>query len=202
MAYTAQDVIKLYDNAGKEPPNDDYCQAIAVMSQEFRIDLGDAAEIVMGKRVEDEPDWPEDEEKEKKLNDTIERTDSGTCPLCHGNNIEGHEIEVVDDCGCVQQVVCLDCGAEWTDYYEMKESIITYRPEKTYKVTVTTYSTVTIETEYDLDDFEQREAWENDKEEREKLMEAVSQQILTDLGQQFATNEIYERMNSEDINEQ
>lgn len=201
MAYTAQDVIKLYDSAGKEPPNDDYCQAIAVMSQEFRIDLEDAAEIVMGKRVEDEPDWPEDEEKEKKLNDTIERTESSTCPLCHGNNIEGYEVEVYD-CGCVQQVVCLDCGAKWTDYYEMKKSTITYCPEKTYKVTVTTYSTVTIETEYDLDDFEQREAWENDKEEREKLMEAVSQQILTDLGQQFATNEIYERMDSEDINEQ
>ena len=129
MAYTAQDVIKLYDNAGKEPPNDDYCQAIAVMSQEFRIDLEDAAEIVMGKRVEDEPDWPEDEEKEKKLNDTIERTESSTCPLCHGNNIEGYEVEVYD-CGCVQQVVCLDCGAEWTDYYEMKESVIIYRPER------------------------------------------------------------------------
>lgn len=202
MAYTAQDVIKLYDSAGKEPYNDEVCESIAVVANLNDIDLMTAAEIITRKRVEDEPDWPEDEEKEKKLNDTIERTESGTCPLCHGNNIEGHEIEVVDDCGCVQQVVCLDCGAEWTDYYEIKESIITYRPEKTYKVTVTTYSTVTIETEYDLDDFEQREAWENDKEEREKLMEAVSQQILTDLGQQFATNEIYERMDSEDINEQ
>ena len=64
MAYTAQAVIKLYDSAGKEPYNDEVCESIAVVANLNDIDLMTAAEIITRKRVEDEPDWPEDEQKE------------------------------------------------------------------------------------------------------------------------------------------
>jgi hypothetical protein len=42
----------------------------------------------------------------------------GVCPVCHDDQIEGDSIEV-DGHTCWQNISCLSCGAEWTDYYEL-----------------------------------------------------------------------------------
>lgn len=123
MAYTAQDVIKLYDSAGKEPYNDEVCESIAVVANLNDIDLMTAAEIITRKRVEDEPDWPEEEKpaekKEKNVVNTtksenvqtsFDRDDSSECPICGSYRITGGSFES-DGSGVWQEVTCDECGA-------------------------------------------------------------------------------------------
>ena len=45
--------------------------------------------------------------------------DPGACPLCHSEDIEGHDINV-DGNEAWQEVVCLRCGYQWHDIYELK----------------------------------------------------------------------------------
>ena len=43
---------------------------------------------------------------------------SGKCPFCQSNNIEGGEVEI--DGKLVWQVIdCLDCKKSWVDYYKL-----------------------------------------------------------------------------------
>lgn len=47
------------------------------------------------------------------------RLESHHCPICLSGEIEGHDIEV--ECNeAWQEIVCLRCGYEWHDIYEMK----------------------------------------------------------------------------------
>ena len=42
------------------------------------------------------------------------------CPKCKDDNIEGGSVEI-DANGASQDVICLACGAEWTDIYKLSD---------------------------------------------------------------------------------
>ena len=41
------------------------------------------------------------------------------CPHCSSSNIEGGNIEGIDDGYVNQSVTCKDCGEAWTDQYKL-----------------------------------------------------------------------------------
>lgn len=44
--------------------------------------------------------------------------DPNHCPACGGENIAGEEV-TIDNGTAHQTVMCVDCGAVWTDYYKL-----------------------------------------------------------------------------------
>lgn len=56
---------------------------------------------------------------ESQRNDYL-TNDSGRCPFCKSDNIQGHAIDI---CGkeAIQPVTCSDCGHLWNDIYSLTD---------------------------------------------------------------------------------
>jgi transposase-like protein len=50
------------------------------------------------------------------------------CPFCSSDEIEGDGVEI-DGGDAYQDVTCNDCGAEWSDRYQLASFIVYVRPE-------------------------------------------------------------------------
>ncbi len=43
---------------------------------------------------------------------------SHLCPACGKGNVEGGPVEI-DEGTALQEVSCIDCGADWNDHYKL-----------------------------------------------------------------------------------
>lgn len=56
--------------------------------------------------------------KEPMTSEEYARQGGPACPYCRSKNIEGHQHDYSAEY-VYQNIVCLDCGKEWTDVYKL-----------------------------------------------------------------------------------
>ncbi len=54
--------------------------------------------------------------------------EGASCPHCGSDDIEGDEV-TIESCKAFQDMCCMECGAEWRDYYTLSGANPTRNPE-------------------------------------------------------------------------
>lgn len=51
------------------------------------------------------------------------------CPFCKSSDIDGESVNI-DGKTAIQDIGCLNCGAQWTDVYKLTGIDVTFEPQK------------------------------------------------------------------------